>query len=270
MIGAFRWPLKSATKIVSLRMRASQNELKSLFKQAFEACAYDFGRYEVAAELVVWSQMLGFNIFPMVKDCLLPLTQDSLSVTLLLDQPKKLIFDNQGHSILVSASQIVNLACVKALSHGFCEVQVQNCAHPVLIAKLLCDIKNYGLHTKAYWYRAQTEQALELRTDPKQNFPELLYYSKTGGFSNASGLNDGELNMIFAKQENLGVFADRNSVFNNRQLDKRLRSEYFATQYQQSLDQGIEIETNLWQQLLKLGSEVLVESNEHSRQGAGS
>ncbi|MFT5138092.1 MAG: LDH2 family malate/lactate/ureidoglycolate dehydrogenase [Arenicella sp.] len=254
-------------------MRASPDELKSLFKQAFEACGYDFGGYEVAAEMVVWSQMHGFNIFPVIQECLLPLAQNSLSPKVLLDEPHKLIFDNQGHSVLVSASQIVNLACAKAMQRGFCVLQVQNCEHPVMLAKLLCDSNNFGLHANAYWYQAQTQQTLELRTDALQACPELRYYSNVGGDLSASGLNPGQLNIIFSRQDHVDdaeLFADTNKLFENAQLDQRLTPQYFVQHYQQSLDLGIEIEADLWQQLLEIGAEVLVESTEQSRQGAGS
>jgi hypothetical protein len=135
-------------------MRASPDELKALFKQAFEACGYDFGGYEVAAEMVVWSQMHGFNVFPMIKECLLPLAQDSLIPKVLLDEPHKLVFDNQGHSVLVNASQMVNLACAKALDHGFCVTQVRNCAHPVMLVKfatlatMVCMLLHIGMKAR--------------------------------------------------------------------------------------------------------------------------
>ena len=254
-------------------MRASPDELKSLFKQAFEACGYDFGGYEVAAEMVVWSQMHGFNVFPVMQECLLPLAQDSLSPRVLLDEPHQLIFDNQGHSVLVSASQMVNLACAKALEHGFCVLQVQNCEHPVMLAKLLCDSNNYGLDANAYWYQDQTQQMLELRTDAEHHCPELRYYSNPSSDSSFKGLNHGQLNITFARQDGIDdaeLFSDRNKLFENAQLDQRLEPQYFVQHYQQSLDLGIEIDANLWQQLLEIGAEVLVESTEQSRHGAGS
>jgi LDH2 family malate/lactate/ureidoglycolate dehydrogenase len=254
-------------------MRASLDELKSLLKQAFEACGYDFGGYEVAAEMVVWSQMHGFNVLPMIKECLLPLAQDSLSPKVLLDEPHKLVFDNQGHSVLVSASQMVNLACAKALDHGFCVTQVQNCAHPVMLAKLLCDSRNYGLYATAYWYEDHTQQLLELKADAEHPCPELRYYSIDSSDSNSKGLNHGQLNIIFARQDNIEhpeLLANRKKLFENAPLDRRLTPQYFAKQYQQSLDLGVEIEANLWQLLLEIGAEVLVESTEQSRQGAGS
>ncbi|MFT4629848.1 MAG: hypothetical protein ACI8PV_000962 [Dinoroseobacter sp.] len=267
------------TYIISARMRASPDELRSLFKQAFEACGYDFGGYEVAAEMVVWSQMHGFNIFPAIQECLLPMAQNSLSPKVLLDEPHKLIFDNQGHSVLVSASQIVNLACAKAMQRGFCVLQVENCEHPVMLAKLLYDSNNFGLHAYAYWYQAQTQQTLELRTDDQQPCPELRYYSNVGGDSSTScdssvsGLDPGQLNIIFSRQDHVDgaeLFADRNKLFENAQLDRRLTPKYFVQHYQQSLDLGIEIEASLWQRLLDISAEVLVESTEQSRQGAGS
>jgi LDH2 family malate/lactate/ureidoglycolate dehydrogenase len=254
-------------------MRASPDELKALFKQAFEACGYDFGGYEVAAEMVVWSQMHGFNVFPMIKECLLPLAQDSLIPKVLLDEPHKLVFDNQGHSVLVNASQMVNLACAKALDHGFCATQVRNCAHPVMLVKLLCDTSNYGLYAIAYWYEGQTQQILELETDAEHPCPELRYYSNASNDSSSKGLNHGQLNIIFARQDNIDdpeLLAYRNKLFENAQLDRQLTPLYFAEQYKQSLDLGVEIEASLWQRLLEIGAEVLVESTEQSRQGAGS
>lgn len=247
-------------------MRVSQNELKSLFKQAFEACGYDAGRYRVAAELVVWSQMHGLNVFPLVKQHMLPLAQDSIRVKVLLDQPQKIVFDNQGYSILTSASQIVNLANAKALNYGSCLVKVKNCVQPILITKALCDAKLFGLQIHAYWWDAETQKAIELRSNADQDGPEIFYYS------NVNTLNNGELNVSFAKLQNTNnseLCSQRKNLFGNAQLEQHRTADYFVQQYQQSLDQGIEIEEDFWQQLLNISAKVLVESNEHSRLGAG-
>lgn len=242
-------------------VKASREELRSVLKQAFEACGYELGTYEMAANLIVWSQMHGLDVFDFVDDLLLPVEHHSGNRMLIEDAGTKLIFDLSGGVNLVQIEQLSNLAYAKASKQKLCSVEVANCKHPILLTKIVADAKHYGLNALAHWFDSSQHEKVLIRSHIDQSCPLISYYQL------ADGNHSNSIFLAFARDnKSLKPFLER---FSKLKLARQLKPEQLAANYHRALINGIEIDSSLFRKLQEISAAVLVKSNEQSRKGAG-
>ncbi len=282
-------------------MQVSENELYSVLKQAFEGCGFDAGRYENAAQMVLWLQMHGMDGLSLLSASLGQFTNwadQSFAVT--ESEPNTLLFDMAGQSVLSTGALVSNLVLAKAADGELCIGFIRDVQDHAYIAKQLIDAQSLGLHGLAYW-QTRTE-ALEsgtmwqmLRTSvkndgKKQNtLQELSKDSTEKACSfcpcletfNFSLQSTDQVGAVAAKDQYQLVLAYakhrtqlddvlvKHKEFDKAQLLATTSAAQSREKYQYALNNGIEISTELWQKLVELGNNVLVESNEQSRKGAG-
>ena len=242
-------------------MHASLTELNSLLKQAFEGCGLDQGAYESAADLVLWSQVHGFGGFECIEQALLQCAQTPVTqLTFNKDQAEYCEANVDGESLLLCGPILNDWVITKALENDFCVCQLNNVCDGRLLAKLLADARQQELFGLGYW--VIDEKMHLIRCD--QTYPEYFRIPHVHDV-----VAENELFIVYAREQNRVIDylqqhlpdLDAHGVFQSPSQCKQ--------HYQQALSHGLEIPEALWASLIRVSENVLVESTEQSRMGAG-
>ena len=292
MIGIFQSRLTHQyIKFLVRQMQTSKNELTSLLKQALEGCGLNAGAYEDAADVIIWNTMHGFSNFNLLEkrfellsnsthktiehEFVSHLDNDELSLE---NRKIKVKFDAKQQSILQFVGRISDCLCDQAMRQKSVSAIINNCMDQVLILKKLSDSSQRGLTSTAIWKNenltvnfalaregSHCPILMSLGTDVTNTLSVGTLYlnyaiSPETLFEDLS--SDQELSVIFE------VYQKFEQQLNNTNATV-LSTEQSIQNYQHCLMNGILIDDRLWELMIEYGNNVLVESTELSRMGAG-
>jgi LDH2 family malate/lactate/ureidoglycolate dehydrogenase len=242
-------------------MRVSRNELTASLKKAFEGLGFSVGDYQDAAAMVTWSEIHGLKGLQQLQDAFPSLyNRLCLHAKLISNDDNYALLDGQSSSILLCGSQTVRLACALARQHGSAQVQLDNCHNRRFIAQRLVSAAQSDSALVAYWVEGDSAFKFSIESGAKQ--PIYFKYASTA-------LSADQSLMIFVGNDLSSVEAQFSAVINPGPPIETTSSDTMINSYKDMLEQGIEIDDNLWHELDNLVARVLVESTESSRAGAG-
>jgi len=242
-------------------MRVSRNELTASLKKAFEGLGFSVGDYQDAAAMVIWSQMHGLNGLQQLQEALPSLYSClCLHCKLISNGDNHAVLDGQSSSILLCGSQAVRLACALARQHGCGQVQLNNCHNRRFIAQRLVSAAQLDSALVAYW--VEGDSGFKFSIEPRAKQPTVSRYSP-------SPIAADQSLMIFVGNDLASVEEKFSVAVNPGPLTEITSPDTMIDSYNDMLEQGIEIDDNLWHELDNLVARVLVESTESSRAGAG-
>ncbi|MBY4675392.1 DUF3726 domain-containing protein [Marinobacterium arenosum] len=247
-------------------MHISMNELKAALRRCFEATGYYVGNYEDAANMILWLEKHGLNGLAELKRAMPYIADDSdkpLSRVVYEDSTSAII-DSNGRSALNCIAASVDLAHAKALEVGIATVTVHNCHNRMFILKALTDCGRRGISVAAYWQNGNqtvTEHAAAINAGDR--YPS---YSEATTSLSTTPADKQTLTIVCSSRVNLT--ASLQSSKGNR-LARYVSPQQVAENKAHSVEHGIEIEPELWDEINRIGAGVLVENSEQSQRGAG-
>lgn len=242
-------------------MRASPNELRSLLKQAFEGCGLDQGAYESAADLVLWSEMNGLAGFELLDGAIQRCLQSpKVRMSVAEHRAQRCRVDAAGDSILMCGALLSDLVRASALESGFCVCKVSNVRDPILLAKPLAEAQQRGLFGMVYWARGNQMHLI------KSAAQECIDYLSCPAGPSAE--QDG-LTLVYARDQHWIEQHQRDCCPSFDEMNICHSASQVKHHRQNTLSEGVEISDSLWSTLNRVAENVLVESTEQSRQGAG-
>lgn len=272
MTGIFRSQRRTRISRGRICMKVSITELTSLYKQALEGCGMDNGVYERAAGMAVWAHTHGMNIFCDFDESLSQCEQLRRADIRILAQDTQFIHfdvgqDGRETSALLWGNLVSDLIAARAFEDGLCAAQVDNCGDRLLLIKGLVDCQRLGLSCLAVGrHSIDSEVTYVVRTHAERCCPEIRQYqsspaTQSGGLSGM---------LVYARDEQLlDDYIHAHYAFDDSQMIDRASPEQLKKTYQQSLQDGVELPEELHKTLVSLAANVLVESSEQSRMGAG-
>lgn len=242
-------------------MRVSRNELTASLKKAFEGLGFSVGDYQDAAAMVIWSEIHGLKGLQQLQDALPSLYNClCLHAKLISNDDNYALLDGQSSSILLCGSQTVRLACALARQHGSAQVQLDNCHNRRFLVQRLVSAAQSDSALVAYWVEGNS--AFKLSIEPGAKQPIYSAYA-------SPGLSADQSLMIFVGNDLASVEETFSTVIKLGPVVETISPDAMINSYNDMLEQGIEIDDNLWNELDNLVARVLVESTESSRAGAG-
>jgi hypothetical protein len=238
------------------------NELKAALRRCFEASDYFVGNYEDAANMVLWLEKHGLNGLNELKLALPYIGEDRdkpLSNVIYEDSTSAII-DAHHRSALNCIAAAVDLAHAKALESGIATVTVHNCHNRVFILKALTDRGRSGISAAAYWQNGHdsvTEHTAAIKSGQR-------YPSYSEGTTNLVS-NDKD------KQALTIICSSRVDLTSSLQNSKSnfISPQQVESNKENTVENGIEIDAEVWNEINNIGLGVLVENTERSRQDAG-
>ncbi len=247
-------------------MHVSMNELKAALRRCFEAANYFVGNYEDAANMILWLEKHGLNGLQELQRTLPYIKQDRTKdmSTVIYEDSTSAIIDSHGRSALNCIASAVDLAHAKALECGIATISVHNCHNRKFILKALTDCGRRGISVVAYWRNGSdvvTEYTAAINAGAR--YPS---FSQAVTNLESNEQDKQALTIICSSRVDL-TSSLQNS--NDHQTRFHMSAEAIAQIKEKTIDNGIEIDSKLWQEINEIGAAVLVENSEESRQGAG-
>ncbi len=249
-------------------MYVSLNELSAALRRCFEANGYSVGQYEDAANAIVWLEQHGckgldelYRSLPFLEtDQVKPGSQVSY------EDASSLVLECTGRSALNCVAAAVDLVQVKARHAGIATLTLHNCHNRMFVMKALADCGRRGLSAVAYWQNGSdviTEHTAAIRAgDSYPNYARVALSPEACD----DVAEHQSLTLLCTRQLNL-TSSLRNQLKGKDLLE--LTPQQLEENGRVALDKGIHIDAQLWASINDIGSAVLVENSESSRQGAG-
>lgn len=247
-------------------MNISMNELNAALRRCFEATGYFVGNYEDAANMILWLEKHGLKGLEEFKRALPYIDADrekALSSVVYEDRTSAII-DSQGRSALNCIAASVDLAHAKALENGIATITVHNCHNRKFILKALTDCGRRGISVVAYWQNGNsvvTEHTAAIKAGDR--YP---CYSEATTDLEMSEVDAQALTIICSSRVDL-TSSLQQSKGNTQAI--YLDSQQVAANKAKTVELGIDIDPDLWAEINRLGTGILVSNSEQSRQGAG-
>jgi LDH2 family malate/lactate/ureidoglycolate dehydrogenase len=247
-------------------MQVSMIELKAALKRCFEAAGYFVGNYEDAANMIVWLEKHGLQGLGELERTLPYIKGDSekeLS-TLIYQDSTAAIIDCHNRSSLNNIPAAVDLAYTKALVSGIATVTVHNCHNRMFVLKAITDCGRRGISAVAYWKNGATrsrEHTVSIGAGHR-------YPSYQEALTDLCAHSSDRQSLVIICSAQVDLKTSLQQSTKHREI-KKISAAQIELNKERSIDCGITISEELWQQINQIGDGVLVESSDQSRQGAG-
>ncbi|GAA6169383.1 DUF3726 domain-containing protein [Sessilibacter corallicola] len=247
-------------------MKISMNELSAALRRCFEATGYFVGNYEDAANMILWLEKHGLKGLEELTRALPYINQDRDKPlnNVVYEDSASAIIDCHDRSALNCIASSVDLAHAKALENGIATVTVHNCHNRKFILKALTDCGRRGISAAAYWQNGSsliTEHTAAIKAGDR--YPS---YSEAATNIQLNEVDTRALTIICSSRVDLTSSLQKSkgntATFN-------VSPEQVAANKEKSVENGINIDDDLWAEINRVGTGILVSASEQSRQGAG-
>jgi hypothetical protein len=184
--------------------------------------------------------------------------------SMLYEDSASAIIDSHGRSALNCIAASVDLAHAKALINGIATVTVHHCHNRMFVLKALTDRGRCGISVAAYWQNGThtvTEHVAAIKAGAR-------YPSYSEAVTNLSAGSDLKQTLTIICSSRVDLTASLQLSKGNRNA-RYISPDDVAENKAHSIEHGIEIERDLWDRINQIGTGILVENNDQSRQGAG-
>ncbi len=250
-------------------MKVSHNELTGLCRRAFEGLGFHAGDHEDAADMVVWLEQHGLGGVDALRRGMDHLaTTDRSAMSRPFEDTSLAVIDGAGNSVLVVGSLAADLAYAKARRKGLSVVKVQNCYNRILMLGYLARCARRGMNLLAFWRNSEdpvvVEQVVSIRA--YEEYPTLLLYEVEDPDDNLTR----NRSVTLVASPHFSMLQSLHPNPDEANLLQVLDPEDFQRQSRRVLDEGMEVDEDLWARLKDLSALTLVEATEASRlRGAG-
>ncbi len=264
-------------------MRVSYLETLLHCKKVFEACGSSYGIAEDGAEMVAWGEFAGFSGLTILANEVATLQSSSRTeIQWLVENEDVTLLDAGGQSSLVVAKAIADYALSKLERSGKqVLVVVQNTSASKLLATQAAYVTSKGKGC-VISYRTHEKRSVLLLATQRTQFPvviegrtvdDLLERMSKELNQDVKLGNDHSNGFTFICTEDSSPIDRLIEEILDEPLNLSIdiyESKKMENQWKQSWQSGAEVDRELWDELYKTGSKILVESTEQSRlRGAG-
>ncbi|MFQ3327811.1 MAG: LDH2 family malate/lactate/ureidoglycolate dehydrogenase [Parasphingorhabdus sp.] len=242
-------------------MKVSKNELMASLKKAFEGLGFHPGDYYDAADMVVWLETHGLDGFDRLQAALAYLNTTGPTHAELIEEGTNYLFlDGNDSSILLCGSEAIDLLSAQIMEGSAARLQLNNCYNRTFILQRLVKAAQRNLAFIAYW--RQDDCCIKVSIAAGADLPEHQTFSMAEDIDPQSLTVFAGTDLVVVEQQ----FSEQIAI---GELIETYSSAGMSICYQDSVEQGIEIDEVLWSTLEGLVERILVESTESSRAGAG-
>ena len=235
-----------------------------MLKRFFEHLNHFGGDYSESAENVTWLQLHGLQGVRSLLDAWPDLHDiTSQPIAFVAKNAEESVVNLHNQSMFAVAGGLIDKIVCDMASTGSYTLQLTNCRNRIALLAALAQCRFADGSITAYW-RDEKHLLLHIvTTSSASQFPRYQ-------LSKLSESAEEQLNvatLICSPLQNNGIDTIPVVLTENVVLD--IGGAELASRYEQSLQDGIEIDESEFASICKIADRVLVEATEQSRQGAG-
>ncbi|MBD1557748.1 DUF3726 domain-containing protein [Vibrio sp. S9_S30] len=240
-------------------MIVSHNELVAMVTKAFLGMRRHCGEADIIANMVADLQMAGLNgvkhfnngsrFMSNEEDCpveVCELGNDSLEI------------DLHGSSLACHLPVVLDFALQKLVKRRQMTLKLTRCHNRWLAYSELAKLASKGIACKAYWENGSSPQKVLLMLNKGRLSPELCFSEQVSPDS----LSIHDMTIVLSIDDfDFSAISDGYTI--------HIPAKQLSDAQKAAWKQGIEVDEQEWQMLKNTATEMLVESSEQSKLGAG-
>jgi hypothetical protein len=244
--------------------RTSINELKALVNRACEAYLGNENDFEEVASKIIWLEVNDFEGIHRFIDLTSNEMRNLNNRPELLDNKKEVIFNNNNKSLILSSHFITDIMLSNWYDGKRKNIKIINARDPEALIPDLLKFTKYQFEPIFIWFSEKKLYKVHLRKN------EDILYSE----HKIPSLSKNDLEnyiMLFSNQEDLEKYQFNPDFLEvkDKNIIQEIHPENFSSKENDKLINGLYIDKEAFKTMSKLADQVLVASNEQSRQGAG-
>ena len=245
--------------------RVSNNELRAILNNACEAFTSHKNDFEETASTILWLETYDFSGIDMFLNYLDQHSEYNYLQPKIIDSEKaSLIIDGKHESHIFNAHLISDIVCTLFKQDENDGLAIINSKNPEALVPKLIESKIFKNYLSISW---MDENYLSYLFYRKENDSNLIIY-KTDSKLNEKYVNTALINNKNDHKNNENEIFKLNDL-NKLKIINRIKPEHFQSIKQQKLMDGFYMENTKLNKLSSIANNVLVESSEKSRLGAG-
>lgn len=262
MTGVSRWPPGILRRVV---VKVSNNELLSLLRRTFEATGFYGCDFDEAARCALWLEVRGLpGIATVLRESKKLGSGTSPPPALANSDPGIYSIDGEAFSLFDVVIPATDLAISAASRFEYGHIRISACSGRQAVIPSVHRCSTLGYASAAWWFDA-IQQIHVVRADGSGADPDYVVINS----EDATQTETVELLCASSLDKLLSIAPDFVNFDAVADTDKVISGTEFRARYRANLDQGIDIAPDDYRALCDIADQVLVESNEQSRLGAG-
>jgi hypothetical protein len=244
--------------------RTSINELNALVNRACEAYLGNENDFEEVASKIIWLEVNDFGGIRRFIDLTSNEMRNLNNRPELLDNKKEVIFNNNNKSLILSSHFITDITLSNWYDDKRKNIKIINARDPEALIPDLLKFTKYQFEPIFIWYSEKKLYKVHIRKN------EDILYSE----HKIPSLSSNDLEnyiMLCSNQEDLEKYQFNPDFLEvkDKNIIQEIHPENFSAKENDKLINGLYIDKEAFKTMSKLADQVLVASNEQSRQGAG-
>ena len=252
-------------------VKVSANELQAQLNKAFLGLGLSTAAAADSSDMICWLELHGFDVIPLLPQSLELLAthqdsghSDASPLSYLHWQPEEqtLVCDARGSSALPYSNLWLEYARSLSAEYGAIKVDVRKAPDAFLAMGYLPKLVSAGINVCGYVQRPNESTAIVFKFDASKAVTEAGSVARPPSESTLqlvlSPVGQGAFDKVFEEFDVQTAAATY-----------RKTSEDLLKSHDEHLSNGIEINSELWEELKHHGTATLVEADEQSRSGAG-
>ena len=244
--------------------RTSINELHALVNRACEVYLGIENDFEEVASKIIWLEV---NDFEGIRRFIGLISNEMRNLNNrpeLLDNKKEVIFNNNNKSLILSSHFITDIALSNWYDDKRKNIKIINARDPEALIPDLLKFTKYQFEPIFIWFSEKKLYKVHIRKN------EDILYSE----HKIPSLSKNDLEnyiMLFSNQEDLEKYQFNPDFLEikDKNIIQEIHPKNFSSKENDKLMNGLYIDKKAFKTMSKLADQVLVASNEQSRQGAG-
>ena len=244
--------------------RTSINELNALVNRACEVYLGIENDFEEVASKIIWLEVNDFGGIHRFIGLISNEMRNLNNRPELLDNKKEVIFNNNNKSLILSSHFITDIALSNWYDDKRKNIKIINARDPEALIPDLLKFTKYQFEPIFIWFSEKKLYKVHIRKN------EDILYSE----HKAPSLSKNDLEnyiMLFSNQEDLEKYQFNPDFLEikDKNIIQEIHPKNFLSKENDKLMNGLYIDKEAFKTMSKLADQVLVASNEQSRQGAG-
>ena len=244
--------------------RTSINELFALVNRACEAYLGNENDFEEVASVIIWLEVNDFGGINRFIDLISNEMRNFNNRPELIDNKKEVTFNNNNKSLILSSHFINDITLSNWHDDKRKNIKIINARDPEALIPGLLKFTKYQFEPIFIWFSEKKLYKVNIRKNE-----DILY---TENKIPSSSKNDLENKiMLFSNQEDSEKYQFNPNFLEvkDKNIIQKIHPENFSSKENDKLINGLYIDREAFKTMSELADQVLVASNEQSRQGAG-
>ena len=239
-------------KVDEGKISVSRTELATMCNNAFNGLKRDSGEADLISKMVVDAQMVGLDGVKHYANALKYLQNSNNSSLNISTEGSNITADLNNDTILGHIQILVAYALESVPNHETVTLEIKNCHNRWLVFSQALRIAKKGLNARISWNNSSDDSSISYCINANDELPSVCKSTNSG-----------------SDVRSLTIEISKNKIESKCDSAELISSQTLQNAFNNSIENGLVIDLNDWNDLKEVAKAIYVASSESSRNDAG-